>query len=119
MPSGSTSSGLLELTPSNDSGNQMNAPPPFALLNIAHLITVEGTYKCPVCSIEKLNISTLKKHYAIHSLEKPFSCPYCSYRSTQNSSLYRHAQNIHKIHLARPGRIGGQFNTYSDTETIN
>ena len=53
---------------------------------------------CSVCGHKARDKTDLRKHYYIHTGEKPYHCPHCPYQARQSSSLYSH---IKKKHIAR------------------
>ena len=59
---------------------------------------VNGYYQCPVCCKEFYDKKDCRRHYMIHTGEKPFSCPYCQYRSNRGSSLSQHIATRHTQH---------------------
>ena len=52
-------------------------------------------YVCPVCSKEFYDKNKFRRHYMIHTGEKPFACTHCTYRSNQMCSLKLHLQTKH------------------------
>lgn len=63
---------------------------PFEKLNFNELKIDTGGYRCPICSLESRDKGLLRRHYRIHSGEKPYACLFCPYRANQNSSLKSH-----------------------------
>lgn len=51
---------------------------------------------CAVCSQSFSSKAALRRHFLIHSGERPYKCHVCSRGFTQSSSLKRHIQNLHK-----------------------
>lgn len=52
-------------------------------------------YICPVCSKTFQNKKDFRRHYMIHTGEKPFSCPHCSYRARLKSNMKAHIFSRH------------------------
>lgn len=50
---------------------------------------------CPICGHLAKQKKDLKKHFRIHTGEKPYGCQLCPYRSTQNSNLKTHIRRVH------------------------
>ncbi|XP_018023157.1 longitudinals lacking protein, isoforms F/I/K/T isoform X29 [Hyalella azteca] len=61
-------------------------------------------YACPVCGREFADKKDFRRHYMIHTGEKPHSCPYCPYSARQKSSLKSHLAAKHFTHES--SRVG-------------
>ena len=60
-----------------------------------HLVGVQpfkAKYTCEICSKTFASNSAIRKHYMIHTGEKPFSCRYCKKTFTQKGN-----RNIHEL----------------------
>ncbi|XP_018023147.1 broad-complex core protein isoforms 1/2/3/4/5 isoform X17 [Hyalella azteca] len=53
-------------------------------------------YACPLCPKEFNNKKDFRRHYMVHTGEKPFPCPHCPYSARQYSSLKSHLFFKHK-----------------------
>ena len=52
-------------------------------------------YRCPPCGKQFYDKAVFRKHYMIHSGEKPYACPHCDYRAIQRVSLRMHLKRWH------------------------
>ena len=41
----------------------------------------KGQHQCPTCSYSHIHYRTVRRHYMIHTGEKPYQCKLCDYRS--------------------------------------
>lgn len=57
-------------------------------------------YTCPLCGKSNRDNSDLRRHFMIHTGEKPFHCSHCNYRTAQRRSLQLHMMRAHHIHEA-------------------
>ncbi|XP_018023146.1 longitudinals lacking protein, isoforms F/I/K/T isoform X19 [Hyalella azteca] len=53
-------------------------------------------YACPVCGKEFYDKKDFRRHYMIHTGEKPYPCPHCAYRARRASALRLHVLRSHK-----------------------
>ncbi|KAF2363559.1 Zinc finger C2H2-type, partial [Trinorchestia longiramus] len=53
------------------------------------------SYACPVCTKEFPDKKDFRRHYMIHTGEKPYPCPHCPYRARIMSGLKRHIASRH------------------------
>ncbi|KAA0197722.1 hypothetical protein HAZT_HAZT003060 [Hyalella azteca] len=74
--------------------------PRFEELNLEQHVTNEKFYQCPVCRKILTEKYSFRRHYMIHSREKPYACPHCHYRTIQSSDLRVH---MSRRHLAKDG----------------
>ena len=56
----------------------------------------KGGYSCPFCSREMNDKTSIKRHIATHTGEKPYICNQCHYSAIQISTLKRHFKSVHK-----------------------
>lgn len=79
-----------------------------AWFNLSNL----GKYTCSECGKDFRQREDLRRHYRIHTGEKPYACPWCSHRCTQLSHLKDHVKRRHNHTGSIPGvtlyRRGGQ-----------
>lgn len=52
-------------------------------------------YTCPVCAKEIFNKADFRRHYMVHTGERPYPCPHCPYRARQLYNLKSHVSNKH------------------------
>lgn len=57
-------------------------------------------YACPQCEREFHSKGDFRRHYRVHTGEKPYPCPVCPYQGRQFSSLRSHIQMRHENHVA-------------------
>ncbi|KAK7074629.1 hypothetical protein SK128_008417 [Halocaridina rubra] len=51
--------------------------------------------KCPVCQKGFRCAAELRRHYLIHTGEKPHKCPYCFFRSARKGNVRSHMVTKH------------------------
>ncbi|KAF2363557.1 Zinc finger C2H2-type, partial [Trinorchestia longiramus] len=54
-------------------------------------------YLCPVCGKVFYNKKDFRRHYMVHTGEKPFPCPHCPYRARQMVALRGHLALKHRL----------------------
>ena len=69
---------------------------PFAELNMAEVMTSNRTFQCPVCGRQLADKYMFRRHYMIHTGEKPYACPACPYRTIQKGDLKFHLIRKHQ-----------------------
>ncbi|KAF2363558.1 Zinc finger C2H2-type, partial [Trinorchestia longiramus] len=52
-------------------------------------------YTCPVCAKEIFNKADFRRHYMVHTGERPYPCSHCPYRARQLYNLRSHVSNKH------------------------
>lgn len=52
-------------------------------------------YTCPVCGKEFYNKADFRRHYMVHTGEKPFACPHCPHRAKQLAKIRYHINSNH------------------------
>lgn len=52
-------------------------------------------YKCPVCIKTFHDKKDFRRHYMIHTGERPHACPLCQYKARLLCTLKQHIQKIH------------------------
>ncbi|XP_018023132.1 protein tramtrack, beta isoform isoform X6 [Hyalella azteca] len=67
------------------------------LLAHRHLWGSESGFLCPVCGKIFNNKKDFRRHYMIHTGEKPYPCPHCPYRARQMVALRGHLSLKHKL----------------------
>lgn len=74
---------------------------PFDQLDLVALTTPEGTLVCPVCSKRIGERHHFKRHYMIHTGEKPHACAFCAYRASRKEEVKYHVLRKHPdlLHL--------------------
>lgn len=93
---------LLSLLQSCSPGSSKSSLPlPGGILPFDQLPRIEPIdprmhYSCPVCCKEFNNKKDFRRHYMVHTGEKPFPCPHCPYSARQYSSLKSHLFFRHK-----------------------
>lgn len=75
----------LMYAPSNINSNLTTSTP-----------TSSAMFTCNICPYVSPWKSNLKKHMAIHCIEKPFSCPHCNYTSNFKGDVSRHVKLRHR-----------------------
>lgn len=97
---------LLLRAPADD-----HVPPdgivPFSQLNFEELLTPNKMYLCPICMKEMRDKFYLRRHYMIHTGEKPFACSFCQYRGKRKEELHyhiirKHTKQINWTYLKHP-----------------
>ncbi|KAF2363567.1 Zinc finger C2H2-type, partial [Trinorchestia longiramus] len=71
------------------------AIPPYSTVNFSACATSNGMFTCPVCSKSFVQKYKLKRHYLVHTGEKPFSCTLCDFRCNQKNNLKLHIISKH------------------------
>lgn len=56
--------------------------------------SVPGTYKCPLCQHID-DMANLRKHFVVHTTERPYQCTYCDRDYTQKNSVKVHIERMH------------------------
>ncbi|XP_018017650.1 longitudinals lacking protein, isoforms H/M/V isoform X4 [Hyalella azteca] len=87
----STSSGSAATAPANIT--------PYDLLDTEKVVLPNGCYQCPVCAAICPDRYSFRRHYMIHTGEKPFKCLICNYRSNQKINVKMHMRNKHSSEL--------------------
>lgn len=54
-------------------------------------------HACPVCSYTSYSSSHVKRHFLIHTGQRPFSCTVCSFNCNQKEILKRHMLSQHGV----------------------
>ncbi|KAF2363556.1 Zinc finger C2H2-type, partial [Trinorchestia longiramus] len=47
-------------------------------------------YACPICGKEFYDKKDFRRHYMIHTGDRPFACPHCPYKASRMYSLKNH-----------------------------
>lgn len=63
---------------------------PFEELTPLPTVSLKMNFRCPVCDKEFYNKTDFKRHYMIHTGERPFGCPYCKLRAVKRSAVKHH-----------------------------
>ena len=90
IPPAAAQSGQLDTV-----GTPSNSLTPYERLDLSQFLTQDNKIRCPVCGKEFWDRSKLKRHYLIHTGEKPFHCHYCSFRCNQKDNLKLHVFSKH------------------------
>ncbi|XP_018023128.1 protein tramtrack, beta isoform isoform X3 [Hyalella azteca] len=73
-----------------------SAPVPFSALDLESLSVKYREFVCPICmKCVRGDRQDFKRHYMIHSGERPEQCPYCSYRTIRKADLSKHVVSRH------------------------
>ena len=75
---------------------------PFDGLNIDALMTDSNAVQCPECGKQFPNRYKFKRHYMIHTGEKPFQCLLCDFKCNQNDNLKYHVAFKHRTPANTP-----------------
>ena len=78
---------------------------PFATKNPPSVGRICDTFRCVVCNKSFVTKGDYRRHYRIHTGEKPFACSYCPYRANQSPNLGRHVKRRHPDKTP----LGGEF----------
>lgn len=63
-----------------------------------HVEDIRGAPKiCPICEKSFSNSADIKRHFVVHTAEKPFSCRICSAKFTQIHTRKQHAAKQHGL----------------------
>ncbi|XP_018023165.1 broad-complex core protein isoforms 1/2/3/4/5 isoform X36 [Hyalella azteca] len=83
---------LESLTLSASLHHSSSSPPllPFDFLPRLKTKDPRKRYACPVCPKEFMSREDFRRHYMVHTGEKPYACQHCTYRARQLSSLKSH-----------------------------
>lgn len=54
-------------------------------------------HACPICSYTSYSSSHVKRHFLIHTGQRPFSCTVCSFNCNQKEILKRHMSSQHGV----------------------
>ena len=54
-----------------------------------------GRWSCPQCSKIMASYHSVKRHFIIHTGEKPFNCNHCEYNCNEKFNLQRHIRTKH------------------------
>lgn len=63
---------------------------PIETVDFTECVNPNGSFYCPVCSKTFVQKYKLKRHYLIHTGDKPFSCPLCDFKCNQKNNLKVH-----------------------------
>lgn len=55
-------------------------------------------YACPICWAIRGSPSEIRRHYLVHTGEKPFACTYCDATFNQRSNCNSHMRKYHGTH---------------------
>lgn len=69
---------------------------PFDQLNMDDVYTLDRCFKCPVCHKILADKYMFRRHYMIHTGEKPYACTVCPYRTIQKGDLKFHMIRRHQ-----------------------
>lgn len=72
---------------------------PFDQLNFSQLRTPTGGFQCPLCTLPCIDKGLFRRHYRVHSGEKPFVCSFCPHRANRKLNLQVHMMRQHKDQL--------------------
>ena len=80
---------------SSSTASRLQRAPPYTSLDIDSLLMDHEMYACPICPKVVRKKAHFKRHYMIHTGEKPFECHYCAYRSSRRELVHAHVARIH------------------------
>ncbi|KAF2363562.1 Zinc finger C2H2-type, partial [Trinorchestia longiramus] len=74
----------------------LQTPVLFSALDLDSLNINYRTFVCPVClKAVRGDRQDFKRHYMIHSGERPQQCPYCTYKTIRKSDMTKHIISRH------------------------
>merc|ERR1719259_1030541 len=79
---------------------------PYELLDLSSLVNPAGSYNCPACPKVIVDKPHFKRHYMIHTGEKPHKCSYCDYRASRKEEVNYHT---FRMHSQKEASIESQF----------
>lgn len=62
---------------------------------IENSTSISSKFQCPMCSYGTSNKFDMKKHFLIHTGERPFQCNICGKKFSRNDHLKRHIKGTH------------------------
>lgn len=54
-------------------------------------------HNCLYCGKWFLRSSDVRRHFLVHTGEKPYACPRCPFRASLKSNMKQHVTGVHKI----------------------